>query len=249
MQEIPEYSGSLPQLTTKQMIEVDRAMIEDYGIRLIQMMENAGRNLSFLAKRRFLFGNLEERTVIVLAGTGGNGGGALVCARHLMISGVKVKIVCTRADSEFRPIPQHQLRILRNMNARIMSFDDPEIDHNADLVIDGLIGYSLSGAPRGVAANLIQWANHQPAPILSLDVPSGIDTMTGSAYIPAIKAHATMTLALPKKGLGDSDLRSNVGELYLANISVPPNLYTRPPLNLKIPSLFVTSDVIKLQFG
>ena len=100
-----------------------------------------------------------------------------------------------------------------------------------------------------VAANLIQWANHQPAPILSLDVPSGIDTMTGSAYLPAIKAHATMTLALPKKGLGDSDLRSNVGELYLANISVPPNLYTRPPLNLKIPSLFVTSDVIKLQFG
>ena len=62
------------------MIEVDRAMIEDYKIELIQMMENAGRNLAQLARERFLNGDPLRKNVVVLAGTGGNGGGALVCA-------------------------------------------------------------------------------------------------------------------------------------------------------------------------
>lgn len=73
----------IPFLTTDQMREVDRAMIEDYGIQLIQMMENAGRNLAELARRRFLNSRPSGQKVIVLAGTGGNGGGGLVCARRL----------------------------------------------------------------------------------------------------------------------------------------------------------------------
>jgi len=70
-------------LTTDQMIEVDRAMIEDFKIELIQMMENAGRNLASLARERFLDGDPIGKRVVVLAGTGGNGGGALVAARRL----------------------------------------------------------------------------------------------------------------------------------------------------------------------
>lgn len=73
----------LPYLTTAQMVEVDRAMIQDFGIELIQMMENAGRNLANLGRLRFLGGRPVGKRVVVLAGTGGNGGGALVAARRL----------------------------------------------------------------------------------------------------------------------------------------------------------------------
>ena len=65
----------MPDLTTQQMVEVDRAMIEDYRIELVQMMENAGRNLAHLARTRFLDGDPRRRSVVALAGGGGNGGG------------------------------------------------------------------------------------------------------------------------------------------------------------------------------
>ncbi len=76
-------ASAVPYVTTEQMIEVDRAMIEDYRIDLIQMMENAGRNLAHLARELFLDGDPRGRSLVVLAGTGGNGGGAMVCARRL----------------------------------------------------------------------------------------------------------------------------------------------------------------------
>jgi NAD(P)H-hydrate epimerase len=113
-----------------------------------------------------------------------------------------------------------------------------------DLVIDGIIGYSLSGAAQGAAADLIRWANGQRAPVLALDVPSGLDSTTGDVYEPCIRATATMTLALPKRGLRDPRARLYVGELYLADISVPPGLYTS--LGVVVSSLFAKSEVIRL---
>ena len=79
----PRYTDPLPYLTKEQMVEVDRAMIEDFQIELVQMMENAGRGLAHLVRERFLDGDPRDRHVVVLAGTGGNGGGALVAARRL----------------------------------------------------------------------------------------------------------------------------------------------------------------------
>lgn len=74
----PTSSYDVPYVDTKQMIEVDRLMMEVFHIDLIQMMENAGRNLAHLARTRFLDGDPGGKRVIILAGTGGNGGGALV---------------------------------------------------------------------------------------------------------------------------------------------------------------------------
>lgn len=87
----------IPYVTTVQMAEVDQAMIEDYHITLIQMMENAGRNLAHLARTRFLDGNPVGKNVIVLAGRGGNGGGSLVCARRLSTWGARARFRQPRA--------------------------------------------------------------------------------------------------------------------------------------------------------
>lgn len=238
----------IPYVDTAQMIEVDRAMVEDYKIELIQMMENAGRNLAHLARQRFFAGDPIGKRVAIMAGSGGNGGGALVAARHLHNWGANVCVYLARPAESMAPIPQHQLVILQRMKINGANFvtHKTDLDASFDLILDGLIGYSLSGAPRGIIVELIRWANRQTTPILSLDIASGIDTTTGTVYEPAIMATATMTLALPKTVFQLPAVRAHTGELYLADISVPPELYSKPSLGFRVAPLFAREEVVRL---
>jgi NAD(P)H-hydrate epimerase len=221
----------VPALTADQMREVDRAMIEDLHIELIQMMENAGRGLACLAISEFA-----PTAVTVLAGPGGNGGGGMVAARHLVNRGRSVTVVLS-APETLTTVPAHQADILSRMGVTVT--DRPQ---DADLVVDALIGYSLRGNPHGRTAELIEWANAQSAPVLALDTPSGLDVTTGVAGTPCINATATLTLALPKVGLLDA---APVGELYLADISVPSIVYRR--MGVSVPDLFSQGSVIRVE--
>jgi NAD(P)H-hydrate epimerase len=222
--------SDVPALTADQMREVDRVMVEDLHIELIQMMENAGRNLAELAIVRFA-----PRHVAVLAGPGGNGGGGMVAARHLANRGCQVSVVLSDPGA-LTPVPAHQADILGRMGVIIA--EEPA---RADLVVDALIGYSIRGNPTGPAAVLIEWANAQPGPILALDAPSGLDVTTGIQGTPTVQATATMTLALPKVGLLAAP---SVGELYLADISVPPQVYQR--FGIVAGPLFTDSPVVRV---
>ena len=246
MNNIPMITESIPYLTTAQMIEVDRAMVEDYGIDLVRMMENAGRALAHLARVRFLGGDPRGKRVVVLAGSGGNGGGALVCARRLHNYGAHVQVYIAKPDADFTPIPKQQLDILVRMRIPVAQAEAVTLSSSPVLVVDGVIGYSLKGAPRGGTAELIRWANAAASPILSLDAPSGVDTTTGIVFDPAIRADATLTLALPKAGLRAAGVEAQVGELYLADISVPPELYSEAALGLAVGHLFAQSDIVRL---
>jgi NAD(P)H-hydrate epimerase len=222
----------IPALTTEQMIEVDRLMIEEYGILLIQMMENAGRNLAEMA-RRMLGGQLDGRRVIVVCGRGNNGGGGMVAARHLNNRGAMVSVKLIGDSAGLKEIPGHQWDILQMM--ALTQADDPDLGQ-ADLIVDAIIGYGLRGNPRGTTAEWIKRVNASGRPILALDAPSGLDTTTGTAGKPCIKANATLTLALPKVGLFSPEAIDAVGQLYVADISVPPALYER--LGLSVGALF-----------
>ena len=247
MMAFPSLEHDIPWLTTEQMIEVDRAMIEDFQIELIQMMENAGRALAMVARRLYLAEQPSGRRVAVLAGTGGNGGGAMVAARRLASWGAEVSVLITAPDDRMTPVPGHQLAILRRMGVPIHVAVEPADDPRVEVILDGVIGYSLQGDPRGEAKTLIEWANRQQAPVLSLDAPSGVDTTTGQVFAPAIKADATVTLALPKEGLRAPGVEAQVGDLYLADISVPPKLYAIPSLDLHVPPIFSESDVLRVR--
>lgn len=231
---------TLPLLSTEQMREVDRLMIAEYGIVLIQMMENAGRDLADLAQA-WLEGDVLDRPILVLAGRGNNGGGGLVAARHLANRGAEVQVVTSHPLDVYHGIPAHQLQSLLAMGVSVTSAGDGWELPSADLLLDALIGYGLSGDPRGAVRDLIQLANSHPAPIVSLDAPSGLDTATGAVYTPCIRATATMTLALPKAGLlaAGEDV---VGQLYLADISVPPSLYET--LGIELLPLFSQSRIL-----
>ncbi len=236
---IPWAETEVPYITTAQMVEVDRAMIEDFGIDLVRMMENAGRCLADLARLRFLDGDPRGRRVAVLAGTGGNGGGAMVAARRLHGYGADVAVWATKRA--LTTVPAEQAAILQQIGIELEFDEKPQGDF--DLAIDGVIGYSLRGDPRGTAADLIEWANDVRAPVLALDAPSGLDVGSGVRYSPSVTATATMTLALPKAGLMNEP---GVGELYLADISVPRELYTEPPLNINVAPIFARSDIVRL---
>ena len=152
----------------------------------------------------------------VAAGSGGNGGGGLVAARHLANAGVDVAVVTTRPRDRMSPVPAHQLDILERMGVERRD----SLPRDVDVVIDAVIGYSLRDAPSGASESLIR-SSADAATVVSLDTPSGLDVTDGSTPGAVVTADATMTLALPKAGLRDSPY---VGELYLADISVPPSV-------------------------
>lgn len=235
----------IPFITADQMREVDRLMTEEYAISLPQMMENAGRNLARAA--RVLFFDVDPRghRVDVLCGAGGNGGGGMVCARRLTNWGAEVTVWLTRPAEEHRGVPAKQLGILQAMDTDIRVVGtEPKL--SGELAVDALIGYSLAGAPSGPAAALIRAANNSDSPVLSLDVPSGVDAGTGAVYEPAVRADATLTLALPKTGLRSDAARKLVGDLHLTDIGVPPELYARPGLELDVGPLFYRHEIIRI---
>ncbi len=231
----------LPAVTPAQMAEVDRLMVEEYHIGLLQMMENAGFGLAWLAKR-LLDDDIADRPVVVLAGRGNNGGGGLVAARRLLNWGAWVQVVCVSPPDTYRGIPAAQLASLQAMGAALAWAEEGWELPPCDLVIDAIIGYGLHGEPEGKARELIELANSSVAPILSLDVPSGVDAGDGRTYTPHVRAAATLMLALPKTGLLVEPARSACGDLYLADISVPPGLYAR--LGLGMPPVFARDAVL-----
>ncbi len=239
--------STYPELTTDQMIAVDRLMIEDYKIDLIQMMENAGHCLSILARDHFFKGSFENKTVVVMAGSGGNGGGALVAARRMVNNGALVQVWLAKNSDTLKGVPGHQLEILQHLEVDIVEHDRLPAFISPDLIIDGIIGYSLKGKPRGPVVEMIQWANSSTAPILALDVPSGFNSMSGTHSKTIIHAAATMTLALPKAGLSRDDNAAFVGELFLADISVPPALYGQIGIEIGKKPIFAASEIVQIR--
>ncbi|MCI0552204.1 MAG: NAD(P)H-hydrate epimerase [Anaerolineae bacterium] len=228
-----------PALTTDQMKEVDRLMIESYGVTLGQMMENAGRNLAELA-RRMLGSRVVDRRITILCGAGNNGGGGMVAARHLHNMGAQVSVVLASEPNQLKGVPAHQWSILRAMELDRVDFDFG----SSSLILDSLLGYGSQGNPWHPINDWIKRANDSGIPILSLDSPSGLNTTTGIAGQPCIQAEATMTLTLPKTGLLASQAKEFIGMLYLADIGVPPELYRR--IGIQVESPFVRGSIVSL---
>ena len=147
---------------------------------------------------------------------------------------------------EMATVPQQQLSILKRMGVQINHSVLPQNKTEYDLIIDGIIGYSIKGNPIGMSKEMIHWANEQPTKTLSLDCPSGLDLTSGKVNSPTINADATLTLAMPKKGLFAKAAKEKTGQHYLGDISVPNELYSEPTLNLKVKNLFRYSDILKI---
>jgi NAD(P)H-hydrate epimerase len=228
----------IPAVTADQMHEVDRIAVEEFGLQILQMMENAGRNLCEYVLE--LLGPSRGQ-VVVCAGGGGNGGGGLACARHLRNRGIPVSVLLDREGLQFGTPAANQLHILSRAGLKPEYFGKAsELLESAAVVVDALIGYSLDGQPRGRTAELIRLCNLTSAPVLSLDIPSGMEATTGTTPGVAVHPGRIMTLALPKTGLDRF-----TGELQLADIGIPPELYAEMGINLD--AVFTGSYRVGLQ--
>jgi len=224
------HDERIPAIEPAAMARVDRLLATELGIDVLQLMEVAGLAVATWARARFLDGDARDARVVLLTGSGGNGGDALVAARWLCAWGADVSIVLSHAPGALRGAAAHQVRIVQALGLPLTTWsalDDGATLPAAGLIIDGLLGFGLSGAPTGTAARLIATANAHPAPILAIDLPSGLDGCTGTPYSPCIQAASTLTLALPKTGLYAAAAQPVIGEITLADIGVPPSIYQR----------------------
>jgi len=222
-------------VTADEMRDVDRVAVEDVGLELLQMMENAGRHLAWHAR------DARDGDVVVVAGSGGNGGGGLACARHLANRDVPVRAVLDRPPGELRGAAAHQYRVLDEMGVPtavgVESLADAD---RTTTVVDALVGYGLDGGLRPPADAYVERMDDLPGPTVSLDVPSGRDATTGEAPGAAVVPDRTVTLALPKTGLD-----AGTGRLYLADIGIPRTVYERLGIAYEPP--FGDDDWVRLE--
>jgi NAD(P)H-hydrate epimerase len=231
---ITQFSGTLPYITIEQMQKLENNTVEKYGISLMQMMENAGLNLAVLARDKFLIKNIPQKKVVVVAGTGRNSGIAMAAARFLSNWGTQVSIVLTDSRGKFIPETIAQFSICQKMKIPMVnSIDD------ADLIIDGIFGGGLKGEPSAQAVKFIEMINQSKADTLSIEAPSGLDLNGGKPSIPTVKANATLVLAIPKIGHFKLNAAKLIGDLYMADISIPPEIY---------PSLKIENTILKKAF-
>jgi len=225
------------------MRDVDRIAMEGTGPTLLQMMENAGSVLAEFTCEQWPRG-VRVGPVVVLAGAGHNGGGGICAAYHLLCQGANVRVCLSCDESRLKKVTAKQLVRFREAGGLVIDTVEA-MDSKPFIVIDALIGYGLHGVPYGLIAELIHWANICSAPVLSLDVPSGLNADTGTLSYdttlhPCIRAAKTLTLALPKRGL----IAAYVGELWLADIGIPETVFQKLGIDVKLP--FAGTDKIRL---
>ena len=156
--------------------------------------------------------------------------------------GAAPTVVLSKLPSELSGVTARQQRIAAALGVDIADGETAfTADH--DLIVDGLLGFSGRGDPRGTVADLIGRANLHAAPTLAIDLPSGLDATTGERGDPCIVAAATIALVLPKRGFATTAGRTACGEIMVGDIGVPPSVLARAGIEVP-PGIFARSPVI-----
>jgi NAD(P)H-hydrate epimerase len=218
-------------VTREEMRELDRKAIEVYEIPGIILMENAGRNV---AEEVYKMTDTQNKIkVAVLCGKGNNGGDGFVVARHLHNCGITVGVFLVAKISDIVKDADAgtNLKILLNMKIAIREILlNTEMNNilmelcSYDIIVDALFGTGLSGDVREPFKMLIDGVNNLNRPIVSVDIPSGLDCNNGNILGTAMKATKTVTFAAGKRGfyLGNGPLHT--GEIIVTDICIPKEL-------------------------
>jgi len=205
--------------------ELDRSAIRDYSIPSLLLMENAGRSVSDHISREY-----KPCRVLIFIGKGNNGGDGLVAARHLANSGYSVRIALLTDPVQFKTDPRLNFSIVCRMNiprVRIAAFSEEKIlglCRKSELLVDAIFGVGVRRPVCGIFKKAIRAVNRSQKPVVSVDIPSGLDADTGKVHGVAVKATKTITLSLPKHGLFGGDGPQYVGEIEVVGIGIPREL-------------------------
>jgi hydroxyethylthiazole kinase-like uncharacterized protein yjeF len=185
------------------------------------LMERAGVEMARAVLDRF--GPLAGYRVLVVAGGGNNGGDGFVVARELHRAGAEVAVLATK--DEYEGDPKTNLDVLGNLNVRFIGPDGYEEElQQADLIVDALLGTGFQGEVREKEAGLIEKMNANDAPVVAVDVPSGVDGSTGEVWGTAVQADLTACAHAAKLGCVVSPGFEHAGSVAVVEIGIPPEV-------------------------
>lgn len=218
-------------VTSKQMKLIDKTTIEKFGIAGIVLMENAGRGAAVAVVD--MIKEKPTKGVICVCGKGNNAGDGFVCARHLVNKGLNVQVFVMAKGSELKGSAKANFDILNKMGVGIKELSSERAFYSFEeklkenyLIVDAIFGIGLSGEVREPYKKVISLINRSESPVLSIDVPSGLNADTGVILGEAVEAEKTVTFGLPKAGFIQENGPDLVGELVVVDISIPYQILT-----------------------
>ena len=214
----------------------DAWAINELGVSGIVLMENAGRSCAqFIIET---LSKIKKPKVCIFCGTGNNGGDGFVIARHLLNAGFTVTVVVCGNIAKIKNDARVNLDILTGLGLKIerLNLEGTEIidarvtklANEANMIIDAIFGTGLTGTLRDEYKRLIESINGLGCPVLSVDIPSGLDCDTGLPLGAAIKANCTVTFVAVKKGFVFENARAYTGDIFIASIGVEPSYKPKP---------------------
>ncbi|MCF7809354.1 NAD(P)H-hydrate dehydratase [bacterium] len=234
----------IPVANIKQMRECDRYTIEELSLPGLVLMENASRAAAAEAIQ-MLDGDVLGSLVLIYCGKGNNGGDGFAIARHLSNNGADVEVVLIGETKDLKGDAKTNCGLFLKLDGivhEVVKEDDfPLTEEIPDLVIDALLGTGFEGRVRGLYAEAIEHIKTFYAPILSVDVPSGVNAESGLAVEPVVSADVTVTFGLIKLGLLLSPGRQYCGDVKVADIGIPPDVVDKQDIQ----QFLISEDDVK----
>lgn len=211
------------------MRDIDRAAIDTFGLPELSLMESAGHRVAQTLLK--LLGDVDKKSICVVAGSGNNGGDALTAARYLSNNGAKIKVFLIGNPKHRTDSFNVQMKILREMGVELLPLENDRAWERlqvtlrfTDAVIDGILGTGFADALKPAAVKLIRAINSAAKPVVAIDIPSGVVADTGAVADVAVNANCTVALGLPKIGHYLCPGANYVGELVVDDIGIPSKL-------------------------
>ncbi|OYD16100.1 hypothetical protein CH333_04315 [candidate division WOR-3 bacterium JGI_Cruoil_03_44_89] len=220
-----------------EMRKIDKKTIEEMGIPGIVLMENAGKGTVDEMEKEF--GSFVSKMIVVVCGKGNNGGDGFVIARWLIKKGADVCVFLIGKKDDVRGDAHINLNILSGMDIEVREIIDDgtlspfrESLKDAYIAVDAIFGTGFKGEIGGITAHVINLINEKGIPVVSVDVPSGVDCENGDVGSVCVNATLTCTMCLPKRGLYLYPGKMHCGKLRVTDIGAPPSLFDEATVEL-----------------
>jgi NAD(P)H-hydrate epimerase len=209
-------------ISREQARQLDRRAVEDYGMPSVVLMENAGRGVADQLCQLGILG-----PVVICCGRGNNGGDGFVIARHLDLRKYSVRVLTFFDPIELRGDAAINFRVLQQSDVAVRRANPADIERElagSAWVVDALLGTGARGEPRPPLDDVISRINRQMVPVLSVDLPSGLDCDTGQPARNTIRAAHTCTFVAWKPGFLTPGAEHYTGAVHVVDIGAPGKL-------------------------
>lgn len=222
----------IPVFTAEQMRRCDNIAIEEYKIPGAILMENASRGSVDVLEK--IFGSVRDKLILFICGKGNNGGDGFAMARHCANRGARVQCITSAPDDQMKGDARLNLSMLRNMseaNAITITLADSikvirkALQLKPDIIVDAIFGTGLTSRFSDFNAQIVDLINGSGIPVLSVDIPSGVNANNGEIPTVAVKARCTVTMGGIKRGLVFGRGKEHAGNVHQIDISIPQNVY------------------------